>query len=240
MTRLSGGSEEKFYRLLAALDSAATALKAEGIAALPADSAVSRLNRLVYTRWGLRFDADADNPDNLLPQRTLEKRSGGCLGVSLLFLMLGERLNLPLKGVRLPGHFFVRYHDGLVRINIEPNRSGVCHPDSYYRARYGASERSFYDLESLDARGAGATLAYGLGACRLKAGRWPEARRLFQRALSLSPGYPDALGNLALTWAFEGEYDSALCALERAERAAPGDPRVSLNRAAIHKRMGRK
>ncbi|GAI69689.1 unnamed protein product, partial [marine sediment metagenome] len=43
-----------------------------------------------------------------------------------------ERLGLPLYGVVVPGHFFVRYDDGQVRFNIETTSKGGSAPDEHY------------------------------------------------------------------------------------------------------------
>lgn len=47
------------------------------------------------------------------------RRKGGCLGLSLLYLALAERLNIPLFAASIPGHTFVRYSDGTHEYAIE-------------------------------------------------------------------------------------------------------------------------
>lgn len=67
---------------------------------------------------------DYYNLDNAFMNRVLEKRTGIPISLSSLFLLLGERLGLPLKGVGLPGHFLVRYDDGSSEIYVDPFNQG--------------------------------------------------------------------------------------------------------------------
>ncbi len=53
-----------------------------------------------------------------------ERDYGNCVGYSTLFLAMGDRLELPLHGVTVPEHCFVRYDDGRTRRNIETTDGG--------------------------------------------------------------------------------------------------------------------
>ena len=63
----------------------------------------------------------------------LDSRHGVCLGVSILYLSLAQRLNLPLEIITPPGHIYVAYKnpDGS-RINIETTARGIHMPDERY------------------------------------------------------------------------------------------------------------
>ena len=63
----------------------------------------------------------------------LDSRHGVCLGVSILYLSLAQRLNLPLEIVTPPGHIYVAYRksDGS-HINIETTARGIDMPDDRY------------------------------------------------------------------------------------------------------------
>jgi regulator of sirC expression with transglutaminase-like and TPR domain len=50
--------------------------------------------------------ADYYNPDNSYMNRVLEKRMGIPITLSAFYLLVSERLELPVKGVGLPGHFW--------------------------------------------------------------------------------------------------------------------------------------
>jgi regulator of sirC expression with transglutaminase-like and TPR domain len=62
----------------------------------------------------------------------LDSRLGVCLGVSILYLSIAERLDLPLEIVTPPGHIFVRYRSPSGVQNIETTARGIHLPDRSY------------------------------------------------------------------------------------------------------------
>ncbi|MFH1226500.1 MAG: tetratricopeptide repeat protein [Planctomycetota bacterium] len=62
----------------------------------------------------------------------LDAKQGSCFGFTVLYLAMAERLKLPVYGVTLPEHIFLRYDDGKTRINIEPVGAGKQISDSDY------------------------------------------------------------------------------------------------------------
>ncbi|MFN3532474.1 MAG: tetratricopeptide repeat protein [Candidatus Brocadia sp.] len=64
--------------------------------------------------------------------KVLDTKIGNCVGLSILYLSIAERLNVPVYGVSVPEHIFVRYDDGDFRKNIETGYEGMATPDSYY------------------------------------------------------------------------------------------------------------
>ena len=46
------------------------------------------------------------NPEELFLHGLLKTHKGYCMNLSLLYLILGQKLGLPLHGVALPNHFF--------------------------------------------------------------------------------------------------------------------------------------
>jgi len=68
----------------------------------------------------------------LLPS-VLDSRRGVCLGVSILYLCLAQRLELPLQAITPPGHIYVRYvsPEGEI-INIETTARGIDVPSEQY------------------------------------------------------------------------------------------------------------
>lgn len=69
----------------------------------------------------------------LLPS-VLDSRRGVCLGVSILYLCLAQRLDLHLEAITPPGHIFVRFVDpenGEI-VNIETTARGIDLPSEVY------------------------------------------------------------------------------------------------------------
>ena len=62
----------------------------------------------------------------------LDSRLGVCLGVSILYLSIAQRLNLPLEVITPPGHIFISYNLGETPLNIETTAHGVHLPNRTY------------------------------------------------------------------------------------------------------------
>lgn len=90
---------------------------------------IQTMNRFIFEEMQFRFpphSAYAKDIDlyTFLPT-VLDSRRGVCLGVSILYLCLAQRLNVPLEIITPPGHIYVRYrhHDHI--INIETTARGI-------------------------------------------------------------------------------------------------------------------
>jgi len=62
----------------------------------------------------------------------LDSRLGVCLGVSILYLSIAQRMDLPLEIITPPGHIYVRYQTPGKTINIETTARGVSPPSKVY------------------------------------------------------------------------------------------------------------
>ena len=62
----------------------------------------------------LGFDGNDDryyDPNNSYLNQVIDRRLGIPISLSVIYLLLGQRLNLPVYGVNLPAHFLVKYVD---------------------------------------------------------------------------------------------------------------------------------
>ncbi len=90
---------------------------------------IRTINHFVFSEMGFRFPPHSLYAKDIdiytfLPS-VLDSRRGVCLGVSILYLCLAQRLNLPLEMITPPGHIYVRYNNGEKIINIETTARGV-------------------------------------------------------------------------------------------------------------------
>ncbi len=90
---------------------------------------VKALNEFIFEEQNFRFPPHSLYAKDIdvytfLPH-VLDSRRGVCLGVSILYICLAQRLNLPLEMVTPPGHIYVRYRDGDRIINIETTARGI-------------------------------------------------------------------------------------------------------------------
>lgn len=110
------------------------------LARLPEDATprakIKAINHYIFEELGFRFPphstyAKAIDLYSFLPS-VLDSRRGVCLGVSILYLCLAQRLNLHLEIVTPPGHIYVRWREGNQTINIETTARGIELPDEEY------------------------------------------------------------------------------------------------------------
>lgn len=98
---------------------------------------VRAINDYVFSELKFRFPPHSLSIKNidqytLLPS-VLDGRRGVCLGVSILYLSLAQRLDLNLETITPPGHIYVRYRapDGEIT-NIETTARGIDIPSERY------------------------------------------------------------------------------------------------------------
>lgn len=94
---------------------------------------IQAISTLIFEEMGFRFPPHSIYAKDIdlytfLPS-VLDSRQGVCLGVSILYLSLAQRLNLDLEAVTPPGHIYVRWRDGENVRNIETTARGI-HIDS--------------------------------------------------------------------------------------------------------------
>lgn len=65
-----------------------------------------------YFLEDLGFKGNEENyydPDNSYLNRVIDRRTGNPISLCLIYLLLGRRLQLPITGIGLPGHFICRF-----------------------------------------------------------------------------------------------------------------------------------
>jgi len=190
---------------------------------------VDSIISLVYNTLEIRFNPDKYDINGMLPQTVLNSKKGSCLGVTLLMLILGEMIGCPLYGVILPGHVFVRFDNGIIRRNIEPNKDGICHPDEYYRKRYLVSASKWYDMHNSSINEILAILHYNIANTLCTVNRLQSAEMHYLRSLDILPTYAEAWGNLAILFDGEGKTEAARNAFKKAESLQPDMFKLGLN-----------
>ena len=97
---------------------------------------VREINRFIFQEMQFRFPPHSLHAKDIdlytfLPS-VLDNRQGVCLGVSILYLSLAQRLDLPLEIITPPGHIYIRYRDEKQLINIETTARGIHVPSEKY------------------------------------------------------------------------------------------------------------
>ena len=68
--------------------------------------------------------ADYFDPQNSYLNSVLDRKMGIPISLSVLYLLLAQRLRIPMKGVGIPGHFMVKYQDEQREIYLDPFNGG--------------------------------------------------------------------------------------------------------------------
>lgn len=94
---------------------------------------VQAINHFIFEEMHFRFPPHSIYAKDIdlytfLPS-VLDSHRGVCLGVSILYLCIAQRLGLTLEMITPPGHIYIRYHGPNEVINIETTARGV-HIDS--------------------------------------------------------------------------------------------------------------
>ena len=67
---------------------------------------------------------DDYEPENSVVHRVLERKTGIAIILSVIYLLIAQRLGLPIDGIGMPGHFLVKYESPEYVIFIDPFNAG--------------------------------------------------------------------------------------------------------------------
>lgn len=73
------------------------------------------------------------DPENSYVNRVLDSRRGIPISLSVILLLLGQRLGLPLQGIGMPMHFLVRFKDDTQEIYVDAYNNGVLVSENHCR-----------------------------------------------------------------------------------------------------------
>lgn len=93
-------------------------------------------------------------PDNSYINKVIDTRSGNPISLSVVYLLIAKRLNLPVYGINMPGHFILKYESGKAdeEYFIDPFNKGVLisvREASEYIKNSGNSGEEFIDIPYL-------------------------------------------------------------------------------------------
>lgn len=86
---------------------------------------LTTINNYLFDELG--FAGDEENfydPQNSYLNRVVDRRRGNPINLSLLYLLLARRLQLPMAGIGLPGHFICRYQSTAAEIYLDAFHHG--------------------------------------------------------------------------------------------------------------------
>ncbi|NET47835.1 MAG: tetratricopeptide repeat protein [Merismopedia sp. SIO2A8] len=161
--------------------------------------------------------ADYYDPENSYFNRVLDRRTGIPITLSLVYLELARRLEFPMVGINMPGHFLIRPDIDDMEVCVDPfNKGDILFPEdcrerlvNLYRQR----QAPFTDEEIVLQPDFFAPIA---------------PRRFLARMLR----------NLKLIYLHQDDLERALAAVDRALLVTPDDLNEQRDRGLIYYKMG--
>ena len=87
---------------------------------------VKAINRYLFVEQGFAGNTQQYyDVDNSYLNRVLERKTGIPISLGAVYLLLGKRLELPVFGVGMPGHFLVKYEADRYRIFVDCFNGGA-------------------------------------------------------------------------------------------------------------------
>jgi tetratricopeptide (TPR) repeat protein len=200
------------------------------VAADPGNT-VAAMKRVVFEEEKFSYDPAPGDPGNYLLDRVLANKRGNCLGLTVVFLSLAERLGAPLFGVYAPSHCFARYEGNGARINIETGAAGGEREDGWYVRKFGIGEGRPY-LRTLGKKEMIGVFLKSVGAAYSRQSRDEEALRLYREAAAFYPGLPDVYYNAGVSLQKLGRHEEAIVQYKIALTVDPGMSAARGNLAA--------
>jgi regulator of sirC expression with transglutaminase-like and TPR domain len=90
------------------------------------EEAVKALSRHLFVEEG--FKGNTKNyyePENSYLNRVIDRRTGIPISLSILYLLVGRRLGLPLYGIGMPGHFLVKFESERYKVFVDCFNGGA-------------------------------------------------------------------------------------------------------------------
>jgi tetratricopeptide (TPR) repeat protein len=187
------------------------------------------INVVVFGEFGFQREIESTASRFFQLSSVLGDRRGSCLGLGALYLAIGERIGVPLDGILLPGHFFVRTR-GPGGHNVELLRRGEAMPDEWYRKKYRPwpENRSAY-FRPVTVSELGSIHWYNRGNDLRAAGDLGAAEQAFARAAQEFPGFAEAHASLGAAQQRRGAFAEAEASYRAAARAWPDLPGLAHN-----------
>jgi regulator of sirC expression with transglutaminase-like and TPR domain len=226
-------------RYLQRLDQMAAELRPRLSPEEPAERLVAQLNAYLFGEQAfLGNSASYYDPRNSYLNEVLDRRTGIPITLSLVYMEVARRVNLPVEGVGMPGHFLVRCRGGSDELLIDPFTGGaiLTVQDCAERLRevYGGTLRFTPDLlRSAGRREIASRMLANLKGAYLRRGDLSRALRVVTWGLACDPRLHESIRESALLRFRLGDFKGAIQDLERYLETAPTDKLAEQTRAQL-------
>ena len=220
-------------KYLALLDDIAAAIRRRVACDAFAEQKIIALNYYLFNE--MHFVGNVDNyydPRNSYLNDVLERRTGIPLTLSIVYLEVGKRLGLNLKGVSFPGHFLVKLSVKRGELVLDPFIGGEAQSESDLRERLAQvltppeAEKVAIDrfLEPATSRQVIARMLRNLKNIYLNGQKLEQALAVMQRMLLVVPESAEELRDRGLLYQKLECFRPALSDLQSYMRRRPEAP----------------
>lgn len=220
------------------LDSVSLSLSTKLFMVTDHNKIISTINEFLFTKQKLAFLRDRNDIRGLFPSFFDSTKAGSCVGLSLYYLMIAEKIGLPIHGVLVPGHFFVRYEQDTIKVNIETIKQGSIMSDEWYFEKYGKVDSSSYMYRSLTNKEIVSVVKYNVGTIASSRNKIGDAIIFYKEAVEMMPQFAEAWGNLGIAYDQIGKTEKALDALLEAKKIRPNLSGIDRNLGALYLKRG--
>jgi len=215
------------------LDRIAEAIKKRIAGDAFAEQKLKALNYYLFNE--MRFSGNIDeyyDPRNSYLNEVIERRTGIPITLSILYLEVGKRLGLNLKGVSFPGHFLVKLSVKRGQLVLDPFTGGEAQSEADLRQRLAQvlpsekAEQAQLDqyLEPATPRQIIARVLRNLKNIYMQSGRHDQALAVMHRMLLVMPESAEELRDRGLLYQKLECFRPALSDLQNYLRRRPEAP----------------
>jgi len=202
---------------------------------------INAVSSYIFTDLGFKYQASLDNIELVTLPSVIKQRVGNCIGLSTLYVCLGEKLGLPFYMVLAPNHCFVRYDDGVEKINIEMSDKGASYSDQdcFDKCKLPNSviDNTVY-LKTLSKKYISGVLYSNLGVIYLKQKDYNSAVEVLKKSISFINDNPETHSNLGVAFVNSGYIDEAIKELNEALKLNPFNARTYSNLGSAYDDKG--
>ena len=189
------------------------------------------LNEIIFVQQGIRGNTeDYYDPRNSFLNEVLDRKLGIPISLSVIYMEVARRINLPIQGVGLPGHFIVKYEDEERRVLVDPFNQGRFLTEDQCQELldrvYGGSltvQPAF--LQPMEKKAIISRMLFNLKGIYYQREDYYRALSIVERILLLNPGIPSEIRDRGLLFMHTSLFAKALADLEHylSAAAAPTD-----------------
>ena len=115
---------------------------------------INIINDYLFRKKGFKGNTkNYYDTDNSYINKVIDKKTGIPISLSILYLLIAKRLNLPVFGINLPSHFIIKYQDDKEEFFIDPFNEGIVISRKEaikFLKQLGVSEKDFDNISFLN------------------------------------------------------------------------------------------